>query len=126
MPSVNLEHWEPEAEEFGFKVVLFIGAEDDAKCDAFDAYVCTPGFFASHMADDQLVSGQYIFFVKNFDYMKFRTCIEEYLRRCEGESWREVAKKVSRIGAWEFDDFNTRVTPVFPPYGQAYGHNRKE
>lgn len=114
MPSIDLEHWKPEVEEFGFKIVLFIGSEDDKTSDAFDAYVCTPGFFASQMADGQLICGQYIFFLKNFDYGKLRACIEEYLGRCDGKSWLEVARKVSHIGAWEFDDFNTRVTGAYP------------
>jgi hypothetical protein len=114
MPSVDLEHWKPEAAEFGFRIVLFIGTEENSKCDAFDAYVCTPGFFASRMTDDGIISGQYIFFMRSFDYRSFRMCVEEFLNRCEGKSWPEVAKKVSHMGAWEFDDFSTQATSDYP------------
>jgi hypothetical protein len=93
MPTVDLEHWVLETKEFGFKVVLFIGAEDDQKSDSFDAFGCTPGFFAANMADDQIASGQYTFFVRRFDYQKLRQCIENYVSRCEGNSWSEGSKE---------------------------------
>jgi hypothetical protein len=109
MPTVDLEHWVPETKEFGFKIMLFIGTEDDQKSDAFDAFVCTPGFFAANLADDQIAAGQHTFFVKRFDYLKLRQCIEDYVSRCEGNTWPEVAKKLAHIGSWEFDDFNTRI-----------------
>ena len=113
-PTIDLEHWIPETTEFGFRIVLFIGSEDDQKSDAFAAYVCTPEFFASNMADDQIINGQHIFFLKAFDYRKLRRGIEDYVNRCEGDSWRETAKKLAHIGAWEFDDFNTRISAASP------------
>lgn len=115
----DLESWVPEAEDFGIQIMLFIGTEGTGKSDAFDMFLCTPGFFASRMAEDQVLSGQYTMFVRKFDYPKLRRCIEDYVERCEGDSWPEIARKLAHIGQWEFNDFNTRISPggitgIFP------------
>jgi len=33
------------------------------------------------------------------------SAINKFLKSCSGEDWNAVARKVSRLGKWEFEDY---------------------
>jgi len=40
-----------------------------------------------------------------FDLATIRGTITKFVERCSGQSWNEVAAKINRIAAWEFEDY---------------------
>jgi len=43
--------------------------------------------------------------MNSFDIQKVRQLVERYVRGCEANTWEELANKLSRLGAWEFEDY---------------------
>jgi hypothetical protein len=54
---------------------------------------------------DAVVSGRHYLFMKEYRYEELYGHISGYCSRCMGNSWIEVAQKVSRLGHWEFEDY---------------------
>lgn len=42
---------------------------------------------------------------ESFDWPALREYFAKLVDRCEGKDWAEVANKLSRHGAWEFEDY---------------------
>ncbi|WP_108026769.1 Imm8 family immunity protein [Burkholderia mayonis] len=46
--------------------------------------------------------------VETYDYDVIKALIERYVARSDGDDWASIAAKLSRIGAWEFEDYQDR------------------
>jgi Immunity protein 8 len=72
--------------------------------ESFDFVVCNPSWLARE-AGTRVLSGRHLLIQNTFDIGK----IEEYLvfmaSKCTADSWDEAAKKLARIGKWEFEDY---------------------
>ena len=100
---ISLEEYQPEG-PFGILVTLLAGPADAPGEESFDIFVCTPDWFAVHMEGD-IRLGRHHLFVRTYDYRAMRNFLETYCRRCEGNSWREVAEKLAHLGRWEFEGY---------------------
>jgi hypothetical protein len=49
--------------------------------------------------------GRHMLIVPDYDLKKIRAIIAQYSISCEGKDWEAVAKLLSRIGRWEFEDY---------------------
>ena len=107
----DLRDWNPSGRDFGIGVTLFVGWQGDERSDAFDMFLCTPGFFAARVKGSQVETGQYVTFVRQFDYTAFEGHVKAFIERCEGPTWPDVARKVAYLARWEFNDFNTEASP---------------
>jgi hypothetical protein len=99
-----LEDFRPDG-PFGIPVQAIIGPADGPGGESFDFMLCTPEWFGSNMKDDVLI-GRHHLFVKQFSYTRLENFVRDYCTRCEGNSWRDVAEKLSRLGHWEFDGYS--------------------
>ncbi len=95
----DLERFQPDG-PFGFLLQAMVGPKGTAGEESFDILVCTPEWFSADMRDD-IVSGRHFLFMKRYDYRTLKRFIEDYCASCQGESWQEVARKLSRLGHWE-------------------------
>ena len=43
--------------------------------------------------------------VMEYDFSLIQQKIERYLIGCTGEDWQAVARKLSIMGSWEFEDY---------------------
>lgn len=100
--------WPEDANNFGLSVRLMIGVEDSPGAEAFDIVVCTPDWIQSQYADEKCVWGNYMLIVLEYDFSLIRKQIEDYIASCVGEDWLAIARKLSRIAAWEFDTYQPR------------------
>jgi hypothetical protein len=101
-----LETYRPEP-PFGFGIHAIVGPLGSLGEESFGFMVCTPDWFASeHLrVRNSVVSGRHFIFVSEFNYPALEKFVRDYCASCEGESWREVAEKVARLGYWEFEDY---------------------
>jgi hypothetical protein len=70
--------------------------------------VCTPDWIKKHyLYQDESLSawGRHLLIVFHYDHEKIKNKLIQYLDSCTGRDWMEVAQKVARIGAWEFEDY---------------------
>jgi Immunity protein 8 len=103
----DLENYKPEdPEKFSFLLQAIVGPEDKDGEESFDIEVCTPKWLEDTYGIDDVVLGYCHLIVREYNYLKITHFIKEFLRNCSGENWNEVAIKVSRLGKWEFDNYN--------------------
>ncbi len=43
--------------------------------------------------------------MREYNYEQLRRFIEGYCSTSTGNSWKEVAEKIARVGYWEFEDY---------------------
>lgn len=103
-----LEEFRPNDESnFAISIRLMIGPEDNSGSESFDILVCTPDWIKSQYAEEKCVWGCHMLIVLEYDLSLIRQEIERYLIGCTGEDWQAVARKLSIMGSWEFDNYQT-------------------
>lgn len=106
-PDVDdLENYWPSDEAcFGILVQAMFGPEGTDGEESFDIIVCNPGWLERETAKHGIVIGRHHLVVGSYDFKAIRDFLSSYGRRCEGQTWQEVAALLSRIGHWEFEDY---------------------
>jgi Immunity protein 8 len=102
----DLESHVPEnLEKFCVSVRAMVGPRGGDGEDSFDINVCSPKWLEEQVERHGFVLGRHYLFVPEYDPAKIRKIITKHIERFTGDSWKEVAEKVSRIGFWEFEDY---------------------
>jgi hypothetical protein len=103
---LDLETFHPEDEErFGFLLQAMFGPDGKEGEESFDMIVCTPKWLEQKLTDRVVVSGHDHLIVKGYDIAAIRSFLLRYAEKCSGETWQDVAKLLSRLGSWEFEDY---------------------
>ena len=103
------DHVPQDPANFFLNVTVMVGPYGEKGEESFDLYVCTPAWIAEKCERDGFVKGRHLLIVPGFNPDFIRALIVKFVERCEGDSWKEVAEKVSRIGHWEFEDYRDRM-----------------
>jgi hypothetical protein len=84
---------------------LFIGPSDGDGMESFQLTVCSPDWLADACQKHGYVLGRHHLIVSHFDLDSITKVITKLIDRCAGETWHQVAEKLSRIAYWEFEDY---------------------
>lgn len=104
----NLDQFRPrDPQHFDLWLTAHIGSSTERGSDLFQIRVTTPSFLASQLVSERAVWGRHTLILEQYDLALIRKKITDFLAHCDGESWEAVAMKVSRIGAWEFEDYKS-------------------
>jgi hypothetical protein len=102
----DLSAYRPEREDdFGFLLQVFAGPEGGEGEEAFDVILCTPKWLGRKYRRSDVIPGRHHLIVFEYDYDRLVREIELLCESAEGNSWRDVAMKLSRFGRWEFEDY---------------------
>jgi immunity protein 8 of polymorphic toxin system len=102
----DLEVYSPdELDCFGFNLRLIAGPKGQPGEESFDIQVCTPQWLLRHYRHEEVIIGRHFLIVFEYSFPRLKAKIEKFSERCTGDSWNEVASKLSRIGYWEFEDY---------------------
>jgi hypothetical protein len=102
----DLENYQPvHPDKFGFLLQVMVGLEGEEGEESFDIEVCTPRWLEETYSMDDVVIGRHHLIIRHYNYQRIVATIKKFLRNCTGESWNEIAEKVSRLGKWEFEDY---------------------
>jgi hypothetical protein len=97
--TVSLDEYTPtDLEDFGFQLRLLVGPADSEGEESFDVTVCTPPWLAAQCEADGFVLGRNHLVLRRFSAPEIRQILTKTVQRCSGNSWSDVAAKVSRIG----------------------------
>jgi len=103
-PDVNFETYAPTSDDWGFLLQLMVGPEEGKGFESFDILVCSAKWFVREVEKTGLLNARH--YLVASDYKKVRPYIQNYVNNyCHGETWGEVAEKLSRLGQWEFEDY---------------------
>jgi len=102
----DVESYQPEKEDsFGFVIRAMVGPMGEPGEESFNITICTPKWLAEQYGATDIVLGLHKVIVFRYDYSELRRFIEKYLMRCSGDTWGEIAQKVSLLGHWEFENY---------------------
>jgi hypothetical protein len=110
--SVHLDPDPPDLRadptEFLLLARLMVGPSDGPGEESFDVTVCTPEWLAQRCAGEGFVDGLHtvVTTVESFTERGLRSFLTRRVENVSGETWREVADKVARLGHWEFEDYS--------------------
>ena len=90
---------------FCIAIRVMVGPRGDEGEESFDIRVYTPGWLAQACERDGFVVGRHFLVVNSYSWDHLRSTLVNLIENCAGESWKEVAEKVGRIGHWEFEDY---------------------
>ncbi|HDR9154564.1 TPA: immunity 8 family protein [Burkholderia vietnamiensis] len=103
-----INYWPDDVSNFGTWIRAYIGPQEEAGSEAFDIQVCTPEWLKAQCATQGPTWGRHMLIVEAYDYDSIKAVIERYVAGCDGDDWAAIATKLSRIGAWEFENYQDR------------------
>jgi len=102
----DLERYCPvDPSVFGTWVRLSVGPEGEIGAESFDVLICTPDWLKTESMNEDPKWGRHLLITREYDFDLIRKKIESFIDACVGDNWQEVAQKLSRIAAWEFEDY---------------------
>lgn len=105
-PDIDLYQYIPEeSDNFGFLLQAMIGSEGKEGEDSFDIIVCTTKWFQSNYVERMPLLGYSFMFVSQFSLEEIEQAIQIFCKECTGETWIELASKLSKLGKWEFEGY---------------------
>lgn len=104
--TFDVAAFEPKDSEcFALLFQLMIGPSGTEGEESFDVIVCTPQWLQQQYGPSNVVVGMHHLIVFQYDFERIRRRIERFIASCEGESWEGLARQLSRLGRWEFEDY---------------------
>ncbi|PQQ22540.1 hypothetical protein CE143_06790 [Photorhabdus luminescens] len=82
---------------------LLIGPESESGSEYFDLFICTPEWLCNHHWQPELI--RHTLLVREYNLDEIKKTITNYIDQCEGQDWMEIAQKLSRVFAWEYEDY---------------------
>lgn len=105
-PSGDFSAYHPDdLNSFSCTLQLLVGTHNQDSGESFQLTLCTPQWLVEHYTEDDIVIGKNLLIVFDFNYPRIVQWLNRYIERCIGDSWADVAKKISYIGSWEFEDY---------------------
>lgn len=102
--SYLLEDYKPiEKDTFSIWIELSIGSYCDESADYFRLHICTPEWLCKNHWLPELM--RHTLLVRKYDLDEIKKTITDYIDQCEGDDWMEIAQKLSRVFAWEYEDY---------------------
>lgn len=104
----DLKKFYPEDEHiFSLRLLLRIGSDSSDGADNFELHVCSPEWLCKYQWFPELM--RHTLLVRKYDLDEITKIITDYIDQCEGDDWTEIAEKLSRVYAWEFEDYQPYI-----------------
>jgi hypothetical protein len=102
----DLEEYVPEDQEcFSVPVRVMVGQRGSEGEESFDILVCSVKWLEERLAKDGFLFGRHYLFVPAFDGKKIKGLLTKMIEPHTSNTWTEVARKIGRLGLWEFEDY---------------------
>lgn len=86
--------------------MVFVADQDWKGEETYKLTVCSPSWFAKHLARDEVRSGYHTIFMHEYNYRKLHTFVERAVQRAEAPTWRQLAEQLAWLGHWEFEGYS--------------------
>jgi Immunity protein 8 len=104
----DLENYRPEdCQSFSFTVTVTVGIQGRDGGDMFGIVICTPKWLLENHSKEDILVGRHKLIVFQCDMPRILRRIRKLFDHCVGDNWAEIAAKLSRVGHWEFEDYQT-------------------
>ncbi|TQX86053.1 MULTISPECIES: Imm8 family immunity protein [Rhizobium] len=100
----NWNYWPDDVKNFCAAAEAMIGPVENDGAEIFSFEICTPKWFAENrLAKATFTRG--IVFVPEYDEQAVKMIIADLVAKTSGDTWGEIAEKLSRYLRWEFEDY---------------------
>jgi len=99
----DFKNYFPDEDKIAITLTLTIGSVGSECGDNFDIFICSPEWLCKHQWLPELM--RHTLLVRKYDLDEITKTITDHIDRCEGEDWMEIAQKLSRVFAWEYEDY---------------------
>lgn len=96
----------PDPTHFSIFIQVFVGPAGQIGQETFDLTVCSPSYLAELAQEQDLVLGYAYLVALRYDYQAIEAALRALCRRATGHTWEQVARKLDRIGHWEFSQYD--------------------
>ncbi|MEM5342290.1 immunity 8 family protein [Paraburkholderia azotifigens] len=90
---------------FYLNIRLRIGLAETSGADDFELCVCTPEWLRQTVTEPRW--GRHLLIVREYSLASIEKYIQSYVAECDGDDWKTIATKLSRMVAWEFEDYQS-------------------
>jgi hypothetical protein len=108
----SLDSYQPPIpDDFGILLMAMIGPKDGPGEEAFYVTVCSAKWLAWATMTENAKGFEFVrhrLAVNRWDPALFRRAVSDLCLHTSGHDWSEVASKLSRYLAWEFEDYVER------------------
>jgi Immunity protein 8 len=105
-PELDSESFRPDdPENFGVSITAFVGPSDDRGEEMFDFVVCSARWLLENPPEKGFWFLRHHVLLTTWDYGVLERALRDLCAHAEGDTWNEVATKLSRYGRWEFEDY---------------------
>jgi hypothetical protein len=94
-----------EPDKFGFFLQILVGPVESDGEESFDVVVCTPLWLLERHSREDIISGRHMIIVLEYDYRRLMNFLEKRVAEAVGNDWTDVARHLSSLGRWEFEDY---------------------
>lgn len=109
----DLARWvPPDPEVFAVPLILEVGPLGLRGRERFELLVVTPRWLEERHGRAGAVLGRGLLVVFQWRYEKVRAFLARKVEACTGETWPDVARKVSRFAEWEGEGEGGDVVPL--------------
>lgn len=102
----DFETYYPEDDEcFYFLLSVIVGIKGTEVEETFNVEICTPKWLMTNYTEDDIILGKNKIIVFKYNRDKIFRRVRALFDGRDGNTWEEIAIKLSRIGQWEFEDY---------------------
>ncbi|AVF39860.1 hypothetical protein AL486_09175 [Pandoraea apista] len=103
-PIVDIESYLPDdPEDFSLWIELRVGPDDSKGADDYRVLVCTPEWLKKNVSNPMW--GRHMLIVNTYDRSAIERSIQEYVAKCAGDEWSDIAERIARNLSWEYEDY---------------------
>lgn len=88
---------------FGILVQYLIGPAGKSGEESFDVLVASPAWLA---ANPEHKKEKFLLKLKTYSYPAVVEHMQKHVDKLEEPTWEKLARKLAKIGKWEFSDYN--------------------
>jgi len=101
-------YWPEDERSFMFSITVTVGIKGKPGGDLFGVEICTPKWLLDNYNENEIILGVDKLIVFKYDIEKILSRIRALFDGCSGNTWEEIAIKLSRIGHWEFENYQEK------------------
>lgn len=103
----GIEHYAPaDPSDFSILVQALVGPAGSEGEESFNFLVMSPAALAREITSrDGYAFLRHRLVLNEWNRVTVEQAISDLVRRTEGADWHEIGVKLSRFGAWEFEDY---------------------
>ncbi|WP_181188297.1 immunity 8 family protein [Actinopolyspora mortivallis] len=105
-PDIDLDEFFPENPgDFGFLLQIYVGPRGEESQESFEVFVCTSKWIGRWVSNNGPLVGRGLLLVEEYSLNSIKNFLEKIVESFESYDWEDMAKKISRIGRWEFEEY---------------------